>query len=56
MSNIIAGGLAVIMAMTYLLYYAYRLESIILWLIILANLIALVYDYYMGIKEGEDHI
>ncbi len=56
MSNIIAGALAVIMAMTYLLYYAIRLESTILWLIIIVNLLALVYDYYKGITEGEDHI
>ena len=56
MSNILAGGIAVLMAMTYLLYYAYRLESVILWLIIAANLFALLYDYYKGITEGEDHI
>ena len=56
MSNVIAGALAVIMAMTYLLYYAYRLESTVLWLIIIVNLLALAYDYYKGITEGEDHI
>lgn len=56
MSNILAGGLAVLMAVTYLLFYAYRIESIVLWIIILANLSALLYDYYKGITEGEDHI
>ena len=56
MSNLIAGGIAVVMAFTYLLYYAYRIESIVLWIIIGANLAALLYDYYKGFTEGEDHI
>jgi hypothetical protein len=56
MSNIITGAIAVTMALIYLLYYAIRLESVALWLIILANLCALLYDYYKGITEGEDHI
>ena len=56
MSNIIAGGIAVAMALVYLLHYAIRLESIVLWIIIIANLSALFYDYYMSIREGEDHI
>ena len=56
MSNIIAGAIAVIMALVYLLYYALRLESPVLWIIILVNLAALVYDYYQSIKVGEDHI
>ena len=56
MSNIITGGIAVIMALVYLLFYAFKLKSPILWIIIVANLGALVYDYYMSIKEGEDHI
>lgn len=56
MSNIIAGGIAVIMAMVFLLYYAIRLKSPVLWIIIVANLCALLYDYYKGITEGEDLI
>ncbi len=56
MSNIIAGGIAVLMALVYLLYYAIRLKSPILWIIILANLSFLLYDYYTSIKEGEEHI
>ncbi len=46
MSNVIAGGIAVLMAMVYLLYYAIRLKTPILWIIIVANLAALLYDYY----------
>ncbi len=56
MSNILAGGLAVLMAVTYLLFYAFRIESIVLWIIIGVNLCALLYDYYNGITQGEDHI
>lgn len=56
MSNIIAGTIAVLMALIYLLYYAIRLKSPILWIIILANLSFLLYDFYSSMKEGEDHI
>lgn len=56
MSNIITGAIAVSMAMIYLLYYAIRLQSVVLWLIIVANLGFLLFDYYKSIKEGEDNI
>lgn len=56
MSNLITGLIAVVMAMVFLLYYAIRLKSPILWIIILINLAALLYDYYSSIKVGEDHI
>jgi hypothetical protein len=56
MSNIIAGGIAVLLAAVFLLYHAIRLKSPVLWIIILVNLSALLYDYYKGITEGEDHI
>ena len=56
MSNIIAGSIAVLMAVVFLLFYAIRLQSVVLWIIIVANLVLLVYDFYKGIKEGEDPI
>ena len=56
MSNIITGSIAVSMALVFLLFYAIRLQSIVLWIIIVANLVLLVYDLYKSIKEGEDHI
>mgnify|MGYP000382117073 CR=1 FL=1 len=56
MSNLITGGIAVSMALVYLLFYAIRLKTPILWIIIVINLSALLYDYYMSIREGEDHI
>jgi hypothetical protein len=56
MSNTITGGIAVLMAVVYLLFYAIRLKTPVLWIIIVVNLSALLYDYYISIKEGEDHI
>jgi hypothetical protein len=56
MSNVITGGIAVLMALVYMLHYAYRLNSIALWLIIAANIAALIFDYYNSIREGEDNI
>ena len=56
MSNLITGLIAVVLAMVFLLYYAIRLKSPVLWIIILINLAALLYDYYSSIKVGEDHI
>ncbi|MDX9896194.1 MAG: hypothetical protein RBS34_12135 [Desulfofustis sp.] len=56
MSNIITGLIAILMAAIFYLFYAYRLHSPVLWLILVCNLGALIYDYYMSIKEGEDNI
>ena len=56
MSNIITGGIAVAMAFVYLLYYALRLKTPVLWIIIVVNLAALLYDYISSIRKGEDHI
>ena len=56
MSNLISGSIAVLMSLVFLLFYAVRLQSVALWIIIVANLVLLVYDFYKSIKEGEDHI
>ena len=56
MSNLISGSIAVLMSLVFLLFYAIRLQSIVLWIIIVANLALLLYDLYKSIKEGEDHI
>jgi hypothetical protein len=56
MSNIITGAIAISLALLYLIYYAIRLKSPILWIIIIGNLSALLFDYYKSIKEGEDNI
>ncbi len=56
MSNIISGAIAVSIALAFLLFYAIRLHSVALWIIILGNLVFLLFDYYKSIKEGEEHI
>jgi hypothetical protein len=40
MSNIICGAIAVSMSLVFLLFYAIRLESIALWIIIVGKLCA----------------
>ena len=56
MSNLITGLIAVSIAVVFLLFYAIRLNSVALWVIIVGNLALLVYDFYKSIKEGEEHI
>ena len=56
MSNLISGSIAVLIALVFLLFYAIRLQSVALWIIIVANLGLLVFDFYKSITEGEDHI
>ena len=56
MSNLITGVIAVSIAVVFLLFYAIRLNSVALWIIILGNLVLLLYDFYKSIKEGEEHI
>ena len=56
MSNLITGLIAVSMSVVFLLFYAIRLQSVVLWIIIVANLAFLIFDFYKSIKEGEDQI
>jgi len=56
MSNLISGAIAVTIALVFLLFYAIRLHSVALWIIIVGNIIFLLYDFYKSIKEGEEHI
>ena len=56
MSNIVTGAMAALLALGFFLYYAIRLEELVLWLIIGVNVILMIYDYYQSIREGEEHI
>jgi len=56
MSNIITGFIAILMALVFFLFYAVRLQSVALWIIIVANLGLLLFDFYNSITKGEDHI
>jgi len=42
------------MSLVFLLFYAIRLESIALWLIIVANLACLLVDYVQTIKKSNN--
>jgi RsiW-degrading membrane proteinase PrsW (M82 family) len=52
MSNIITGAIAVAMALVFFLYYAIRIKSIPLWIIIIGGVIMLVYDFVQSIREN----
>ncbi len=54
MSNLICGAIAVLMSLVYMLFYAIRLESIALWIIIVANMGCLLVDYVQTIKQGNN--
>ena len=53
MANIVTGAIAVAMAVVFYLYYAIRINSIPLWIIILAGVAMLVYDYYESIRGNK---
>ncbi len=52
MANIITGAIAVAMALVFFLYYAIRIKSIPLWIIIVGAVIMLVFDFYQSIREN----
>ena len=56
MSNIISGAIAIAMVTVFLIYYAIKLHSVALWIIVLANLACVIYDYIQSIRNGEEHI
>jgi len=54
MSNIITGAIAVAMALVFFLFYAIRINSIPLWIIIIGGVVMLVYDYVQSIRESNN--
>lgn len=50
MANIISGVIAVAMAVVFYLYYAVRINSVPLWIIIVAGVVMLVYDFVESVK------
>jgi peptidoglycan biosynthesis protein MviN/MurJ (putative lipid II flippase) len=52
MSNIITGTIGVIMGLVFFLYYAIRIKSIPLGIIIVAAVVMLVYDFVESIREN----
>lgn len=54
MSNLITGSIAVLMSLTFFLFYAIRLESIVLWIIIVGNLVCLLVDFVQSVRKGNN--
>jgi RsiW-degrading membrane proteinase PrsW (M82 family) len=53
MANIITGAIAAAMALVFFLYYAIRIKSIPLWIIIVGAVIMMVYDFVQSIRESK---
>jgi hypothetical protein len=54
MSNLISGSIAVLMSVVFLLFYAVRIGSIALWIIIVGNLAFLVVDFVQSVRKGNN--
>ena len=54
MSNFICGAIAVLMSLVFMVFYAIRLESIALWIIIVGNMACLLFDYVQTIRQGNN--
>ena len=52
MSNIISGVIAISLSTVFLVFYAVKLHSVALWLIIGANLACIITDFVQSIREG----
>jgi hypothetical protein len=52
MANIISGAIAMAIGLVFFLYYAIRINSITLWIIIVAGVIMMVYDFVESIREN----
>ena len=52
MANIITGAIASAMALVFFLYYAIRINSIPLWIIIVGAVVMLVTDFVQSIREN----
>ncbi|MFQ5840562.1 MAG: hypothetical protein ACE5HK_07555 [Candidatus Methylomirabilales bacterium] len=54
MSNLISGVIAVLVVVTFLGYYAVRLESIPLWIIIVGVLAMILLDFVQSLRNGQE--
>jgi uncharacterized membrane protein YeaQ/YmgE (transglycosylase-associated protein family) len=52
MANIITGAIAAAMALVFFLYYAIRINSIPLWIIIVGAVIMMVTDFVQSIRKN----
>jgi hypothetical protein len=55
MSNIISGVIAISLSSVFLIFYAVKLHSVALWLIIGANLACIISDFVQSIREDRSN-
>ena len=53
MDNIITGLIAVVLLVVFLGFYAYKIISVPLWIIIAGILALAIYDFYDSVQKGE---
>ncbi len=53
MDNIITGLIAIVLLVFFLGFYAYKVISIPLWIIIAGILAMVIYDFYESVKKSE---
>lgn len=51
MSNIISGVIAITLVTVFMTYYAVKLNSVALWIIIAANVAFIIVDFVQSIRE-----
>jgi hypothetical protein len=56
MSNIISGAIAISMVTVFLVFYAVKLHSVALWIIVVVNLACVFADYIQSLRNGEENI
>jgi len=51
MSNLISGLIAISMLTVFLVFYAVKLNSVALWIIIVANVTFIIFDFVQSVRE-----
>ena len=55
MSNIISGVIAISLLTVFLFYYAVKLHSVALWIIIFANMGLAITDFVQSVREDRNN-
>ena len=53
MDNLITGLISIVLLFLFLGFYAYKVISVPLWIIIAGVLVMVVYDFYESVTKGE---
>ena len=55
MSNLISGVIAISIVTVFLLFYAVKLHSVALWIIIAANIAFIIADFVQSLREDRNN-